>query len=74
MTVEVFRTDVADRDNASRLVEQIQSNFKDYIASFDLEDADRILVVKCATGKVESLGVIELLKALGHMAEVLPDE
>ncbi len=74
MTVEVFRTNIVDRDKANWLIDQIQRNFKDYTASFDLEDCDRILVVKCDTRNVESSIVINLLKTLGCTAEVLPDD
>jgi hypothetical protein len=72
--VEVFKTDVIDRDKADFLVSQVQNNFDQYRASFDLEDCDRILVVKCATGIVHTLWVIDLLKSFECRAEVLPDE
>lgn len=74
MSVEVFRTNVDDRDKANWLIDQIQDCYTDYTASFDLEDRDRVLVVKCTSGKVQPSGVIELLKTSGYMAEVLPDE
>lgn len=74
MTVEVFRTNIVDRDKANWPIDQIQRNFKGYTASFDLEDCDRILVVKCDTRNVESSIVINLLKTLGCTAEVLPDD
>jgi hypothetical protein len=72
MRVEVFRTDVADRYQANWLIDQIQHTFQDYNASFDLEDCDRILVVKCAKG-VQPLNVINLLKNYNCYAEILPE-
>ncbi len=36
MMVEVFKTNVADKDQANILVDQIHKNFTDYKANFDL--------------------------------------
>ena len=73
MRAEVFKTNVVDRDKADFLINQIQHNFENYRASFDLDDCDRILVVKSSTGMVQSPRVIDLLKSFECMAEVLPD-
>lgn len=70
--VEVFRTNVSDRQQANWLIDQIQSAFQGYVASFDLEDCDRILVVKCAN-TVEPLLVVSLLKQYDCHAEILPE-
>lgn len=70
--VEVFRTNVTDRQQANWLVNQIQSTFQGYIASFDLEDCDRILVVRSAT-EVHPLLVISLLNNYDCHAEILPE-
>jgi hypothetical protein len=74
MMVEVFKTDVNDRDDANRLIKRIHEAFDGYIANFDLEDCDKILRVKCTTGVIVSSCLIDLLKNLGFAAEVLPDE
>lgn len=74
MMVEVFKTNVVDQDQAKWIIDQIQSTYSHYKASFDLEDCDRILVVKCISGEVLSLQVIELLNRLDCHAEILPDE
>ena len=73
MIAEVFKTNVVDRDKADFLINEIQHNFENYRASFDLDDYDRILVVKSSTGMVQSSRVIDLLKSFECMAEVLPD-
>ena len=44
--VEVFKTNVKDRDQAKMLIDQIQKTFTDFTANFDLEDCDKILRVK----------------------------
>jgi len=74
MSIEVFKTNVTDRDKANWLIEQIQLHFSCYIASFDLEDCDRILVVKNQHGEVVTSNIIELLSRLNYCAEALPDE
>jgi hypothetical protein len=72
--VEVFRTNVVNRDQADRIVLQIQNTFMHYKAHFDLEDCDRILVVKCTNGEILPSLVVDLLYRLGFHAEILPDE
>jgi uncharacterized protein YpbB len=74
MRIEVFKTNVVDRDKANWLINKIQNRFDHYQAGFDLEDCDRILVVKCKTGTVEPSHIINLLKSFDYNAEVLPDE
>ena len=71
--VEVFKTNVKEKNQADKLVRQIHALFLDYQANFDLEDSDHILRIKCASGKVESSFLINFLKDLGCDAEVLPD-
>ena len=48
--VEVFRTNVKQRDHANILISQIHKAFPDYKANFDLEDCDKILRVDCKGG------------------------
>jgi hypothetical protein len=74
MMVEVFKTNVTDRDRANWLIDKIQNSFDNYSASFDLEDCDRILVVKCSNGNVQTSLVIDLLRSFGYDGDVLPDE
>lgn len=72
--VEVFKTDVKDQRQAKRLIDQIHELFSDYTANFDLEDCDKILRIKSASGNVEACFVITILRDLGFTAEVLPDD
>lgn len=74
MNVEVFKTNVEDRAQADWIVDQIHSTFHHYKAHFDLEDCDRILVVRCMAGVLCPSRVIELLHRLHCHAEILPDE
>ena len=72
MKVEVFRTNVADPERAKWLADQIERNFTNCKVHFDLEDCDRILRV-LFEGEMESDLLIESLKEVGCVAEVLPD-
>lgn len=71
--VEVFKTNVKEQGHAALLIDQIHQAFPDYESNFDLEDCDKILRVKCATGTIESPLLLDLLKTLGFNAEALQD-
>jgi hypothetical protein len=71
--VEVFKTNVTDRNHAKHLVEVIRYHFTDYKVNFDLEDCDRILRIESTT-EIEPDRVVELLKHLDVTAEILIDE
>jgi hypothetical protein len=72
--IEVFKTNVNCGLQASRLVKRIHKTFRDYKANFDLQDCDRILRIKSATGQVHVYSLIRFLKDSGCEAQVLPDE
>lgn len=72
--IEVFKTDVTERDHADMLIEQIHRHFAGYKANFDLHDCDNILRIQSATGIIQTAGLISFLKDLGADAEVLADE
>ncbi|GAC1396966.1 MAG: hypothetical protein NVSMB63_17400 [Sediminibacterium sp.] len=72
--VEVFKTNVTDRNHAGMLLDHIHATFSDYIANFDLEDCDKILHVQSATGYIQPSCLIALLKRFGFSVEVLPDD
>lgn len=72
--VEVFKTNVNQRDHANMLIDLIHKTFIDYKANFDLWDCDKILRVECRTGFVIPAPLIDLLKEFGFQAEVLPGD
>jgi len=74
MMIEVFKTNVDDSRFADILVEHIQRTFQGYEANFDLQDRDKILRVKNATGVVNGDRLIRMLDRFGFYAEVLPDD
>ena len=71
--VEVFKTDVVELYQANMIIEMVQKDFPHYKVNFDLSDCDRILRVECATEHIQCAALINILKAFGHCAEVLPD-
>lgn len=72
--VEVFKTNVKDMDEANLLLSLIHRNFKEFQANFDLDDCDKILRVKSISTEIQASCLIDLLKDLGVVAEVLPDD
>jgi hypothetical protein len=72
MNIEVFKTNVADPERATWIVDQIERNFANCKVNFDLDDCDRILRV-AFEGKIQSDLLIDLLHHVGYKAEVLPD-
>jgi hypothetical protein len=72
MIVDVFKTNIADLERAKWLIHEIETKLPNCKANFDLDDCDRILRVEFK-GKLQSDRVIDLLKNVGCIAEVLPD-
>lgn len=71
--VEVFKTNVTDPEKAKRLIVEIQKEFANCRASFDLEDCDRVLVVRSTTEGLDPSRVIDLLNHFKCEAMILPD-
>lgn len=71
--IEVFKTDVEDPEDASRLIFEIDTTFAGCVANFDLTDCDRILRIK-HPATIDPATVIKLLDRYGYQAEVLPDD
>lgn len=69
--IEVFKTNVTDREVANMLLDQIHLTFIGYQANFDLEDCDKILRVCFDSGIVQPSLIIGLLKYFKYEAEVL---
>lgn len=72
--IEVFKTNVRDRDLANMLVVTIHERFHHYKANFDLDDCDRILRVQSLSGSIPPSPLLNLLHEFGFEGEVLPDE
>jgi hypothetical protein len=72
--IEVFKTDVEDKDRAAMLVEQIHRLFAHCRANFDLDDCDRILRVKGIICESDICQIINLMQRFGHFVQILPDD
>jgi hypothetical protein len=70
--IEVFKTDVREQHHAEMLIAQIRDSFKNYTATFDLADCDKILRVSAAVD-VAAAELIKFLKDCGVDAEVLAE-
>lgn len=73
-TIEVFKTNVTTAEQAREILARIQHSFPDYVATFDLEDCDKILRIKTHSATIKAQALISLLKNTGAHAEILPDE
>jgi hypothetical protein len=62
LMIEVFKTDVPDREKAKRLIEEIHKTFAGYKANFDLDDCDKVLRVVSSAGDIEQDCFINWLK------------
>ncbi len=69
--VEIFKTNVNDRDHAQLLISEIHGAFNNYKATFDLEDCDKILRVKSNAEVIQPTSLILFLKNFGCAAEVI---
>nr|WP_197486598.1 hypothetical protein [Mucilaginibacter sp. L294] len=69
MMIEVFKTNVQEKDRSKVLIQKLLEQFPASKINFDLEDCDKILRVEgkdfCAHR------IIELLKLNGHYCEIL---
>jgi hypothetical protein len=74
MVVEVFKTNVNEGYAADMLLTEIHHRFPALKANFDLDDCDRILRVKSASGILYPELIIHLVKFFGFHAEILSDE
>lgn len=73
LMVEVFKTNIVNKEKAALLIAEIQKEFVNCRATIDLEDCDRVLVVRSLTEEVDALAIINIVHCFGCKAEVLPD-
>ncbi|KQS28024.1 hypothetical protein [Dyadobacter sp. Leaf189] len=71
--VEVFKTNISKQSQANLITASIERTLPDHRASFDLEDCDKVLRIKC-DGEICAERILKLIKDLGYEAEVLTDE
>jgi hypothetical protein len=69
--IEVFKTNIKSKDATKQVLTAIHQQWPGVVATFDLEDRDKILRVVGAWAPVPIEGIIELVKTRGFMCEVL---
>ncbi|MEN0052825.1 MAG: methyltransferase type 11 [Mucilaginibacter sp.] len=67
--VEVFKTDVREVSQATRIIRKLRQHIPNSYINFDLEDCDNILRVEAENIPVQS--VIKLLNNNGYRCEIL---
>ncbi len=72
-TIELFKTDVQYAQKAGELLRILLGKYPAYKMNFDLNDRDNLLRVESRTGGIDIAGIIELMRASGHFAELLED-
>lgn len=71
LKIEVFKTNVEKKKEASTLLKGIETSFVNTKANFDLEDCDKILRVQ--SDKISVSQIKNYLKLKGYECELLPD-
>ena len=69
--VEVFKTDVLQKEQAQRVLDQLHLKFRNYCANFDLDDCDKILRVESKKGEIHPTLLLSFLEESGVRAEIL---
>lgn len=70
-TIEIFKTNVNNKRNATYLMGEMRALFPNHKVSIDLDDRDKILRVENAKGEVRSTEVIKLLNQRNFHCEIL---
>jgi hypothetical protein len=67
--IEVFKTNVQERDRSRMLIQKLSQLFPATKINFDLDDCDKVLRVEGQNFCTHR--IIELLKLNGHYCEIL---
>lgn len=70
--VEVFKTNMNDKEHADKFLKEFQKENPYYKANFDLQDCDKIFRVE-SEKEISAEDVIFKFQKLGFKAEVLTD-
>lgn len=67
--VEVFKTNVADKDEAQRLISELKQLLPEYKINVDLDDCDKVLRIEHT--HVPIIQVVSLVRQQGFFCEIL---
>ena len=71
--VEIFKTNVNDRDEADKLLDGLQEKFSGYRINFDLSDCDRVLRVQSFDEVIDVTGIVDMVIGQGKQIDLIPD-
>ena len=71
--VQVFKTDVPDRETARVITFLLQRDFSQCRINFDLDDCDRILRIESRQTSVDEMEILLLVGGCGYHCEPLRD-
>lgn len=63
--IEVFKTNVQNREEAKALIERLIHYFPDSRINLDLEDCDKVLRIQLDAGAIDILRIKHVGRALG---------
>lgn len=71
--VQVFKTDVQDKQVAGNIISFLQQTFSYCRINFDLDDCDKILRIESQEGSIQESKVRLAVAGYGHHCELLRD-
>lgn len=69
--VQVFKTDVPDRETAKKIAFLLQRDFAQCRINFDLDDCDKILRIESRQTSVDEMEILLLVGGCGYHCEPL---
>lgn len=71
LKIEVFKTNVEEKEEALMLSREIETSFAGTKANFDLEDCDKVLRIQ--SDEIPVSEIKDFLYLKGYLCELLPD-
>jgi len=71
--VQVFKTDVPDRETANVITFFLKRDFSQCRINFDLDDCDRVLRIESKQASVDEMEILLLVGLCGYHCEPLQD-
>jgi len=70
-TIEVFKTNVLNKNAAKVILEEIGMHQPEYKCNFDLEDCDKVLRIENTSGRVNAKLIFEILEKNNYQGAIL---
>lgn len=69
--IEVFRTNIQDKEAADCILLKLQHQFPDAEVNFDLEDCDKVLRINSPKSMINIKKITDIVKGLGYTIDIL---